>query len=190
MERGGVSAETATQSLNRKLDPRLPPLCCWLYLLNFLNRRNIGNARILNRETGDDLMAQTGMTSQGYAITLTLFSVAYAVFEVPSNWAMKHHVRLSLWLAFLLARRRIQPGTCYPKEIVETFFSLRMLEHCSAYIAHAVLQGSFKFFPPTIVSGLGYQSVQAQLMTVPPLVVGFSVAFALSHPADHFDARG
>ena len=42
------------------------------------------------------------MTSDGYAITVTLFSVAYAVFEVPSNWVMKHYVRPSLWLAFLL----------------------------------------------------------------------------------------
>lgn len=42
------------------------------------------------------------MTSDGYAITVTLFSVAYALFEVPSNWVMKHYVRPSLWLAFLL----------------------------------------------------------------------------------------
>lgn len=42
------------------------------------------------------------MTSNDYAITLTIFSLAYAVFEVPSNWVMKHHVRPSAWLAFLL----------------------------------------------------------------------------------------
>ena len=29
-------------------------------------------------------------------------SVAYAVFEVPSNWIMKRYVRPSLWLGFLL----------------------------------------------------------------------------------------
>lgn len=57
---------------------------------------------MLNSETGDDLLSQTGMTSDGYAITVTLFSVAYAIFEVPSNWVMKHYVRPSLWLAFLL----------------------------------------------------------------------------------------
>lgn len=58
--------------------------------------------RVLNAESGDDLLSQTGMTSDGYAITVTLFSVAYAVFEVPSNWIMKHYVRPSLWLALLL----------------------------------------------------------------------------------------
>lgn len=94
--------EKRNTRFNRRLDLRVLPLCCWLYLLNFLDRGNIGNARILNKETGDDLMTQTGMSSHGYAITLTLFSVAYAVFEVPSNWVMKHHVRPSVWLAVLL----------------------------------------------------------------------------------------
>lgn len=57
---------------------------------------------MLNTETGDNLLQRTGMDSTGYAITVSLFSVAYAVFEVPSNWIMKHHVRPSLWLAILL----------------------------------------------------------------------------------------
>lgn len=73
-----------------------------MYLLNFLDRGNIGNARVLNSETHDDLLSQTGMTAYGYAITLTVFSLAYAVFEVPSNFVMKHYVRPSLWLGFLL----------------------------------------------------------------------------------------
>ncbi|EMR71341.1 putative mfs transporter protein [Eutypa lata UCREL1] len=315
--------EKRNKRFNRRLDIRLLPLCCWLYLLNFLDRGNIGNARILNNETGDDLMTRTGTTSQGYAITLTLFSVAYAVFEVPSNWVMKHHVRPSVWLAILLGcwgaltvgfagvqnyptvlalrlligvfEAGFFPGIVYVitiwyrhneravrialviafcnlagafggtiaygighvngaaglqgfrwlfiiegiitilsvlptllilpdypsrakwlsesdrqfaedrlkergggynrdhatrKEILETFFSPRMLAHYCAYIANVVLQGSFTFFAPTIVAGLGYQSVQAQLMTVPPWVVGFVVAIVLSYSADHFDARG
>jgi hypothetical protein len=42
------------------------------------------------------------MDATEYAITVSLFSVAYAVFEVPSNWIMKHYIRPSLWLAILL----------------------------------------------------------------------------------------
>lgn len=41
------------------------------------------------------------------------------------------------------------------KEILETFFSPRMLAHY--------------FFTPTLVTGLGYGSIQAQLLTVPPV---------------------
>ena len=43
------------------------------------------------------------MNASGYAITVTLFSVAYTLFEVPSNWVMKHWVRPSVWLGGLLA---------------------------------------------------------------------------------------
>lgn len=73
-----------------------------MYLLNYLDRGNLGNAKVLNEETGDDLLQQTGMTSTGYAISLTLFSIAYTLFEVPSNWILKRYVRPSLWLAILL----------------------------------------------------------------------------------------
>lgn len=97
-----VSYEKRSKQLNRRLDIRILPLCCWIYLLNFLDRGNIGNARVLNSETGDDMLQQTRMTPNDYAITLTVFSLCYALFEVPSNWVMKHYVRPSLWLAFLL----------------------------------------------------------------------------------------
>lgn len=43
-------------------------------------------------------------------------------------------------------------------------------------IADVVPQGSFTFFTPTIVTGLGYKSIQAQLLTV-----YVSSLFQLSH---------
>jgi MFS family permease len=48
------------------------------------------------------MLSQTGLTPHGYALTVTLFSVAYAVFEIPSNWIMKHYIRPSMWLGILL----------------------------------------------------------------------------------------
>lgn len=57
---------------------------------------------MLNKETGDDLLQQTHMTTTNYSVAISLFSVAYALFEVPSNWIMKRYVRPSLWLGFLL----------------------------------------------------------------------------------------
>ena len=88
--------------LNRRLDIRVLPLLCWIYLLNFLDRGNIGqngsrhtddlliletgNAKVLNKETGDDLLTQAKMNASQYAIVLTIFSLCYAIFEVPSNW--------------------------------------------------------------------------------------------------------
>ncbi|KEF63010.1 uncharacterized protein A1O9_00985 [Exophiala aquamarina CBS 119918] len=315
--------EKRNRKLNRRLDIRILPLCCWVYLLNFLDRGNIGNSKVLNAETGDDLLQQTNMTADGYAITVTLFSLAYALFEVPSNWVMKHYIRPSLWLAILLfswgaltigfagvqnyatvvALRFLIgvfeagffPGIvyfitiwyrhderavriacvvafcnlagafggaiaygvghinghgglqgfrwlfiiegiitllsaiplllCLPdyparakflneddkrfaedrlkdrgggynqdhasrKEVLATLTSPRMLAHYIAYIADVVPQGSFTFFTPTIVKGLGYTSIHAQLLTVPPWCIGFVVAITLSYSADHFNARG
>jgi MFS family permease len=57
---------------------------------------------VLNTETGDDMLTNTGLTPHGYALTVTLFSVAYAIFEVPSNFVMKHYIRPSRWLGILL----------------------------------------------------------------------------------------
>ena len=88
--------------LVRKLDLRIMPLCASIYLLNYLDRGNVGNAKVLNSETGDDLLQQTNMTTTKYAVAISLFSVAYTLFEVPSNWIMKRYVRPSWWLGFLL----------------------------------------------------------------------------------------
>lgn len=74
--------------------------------------------------------------------------------------------------------------------MLETLFSPRMLLHYLAYVADVVPQGSFTFFTPTIVTGLGYTSITAQLLTVPPWLIGFVVAISISYTADRYDARG
>ncbi|KAK5723584.1 hypothetical protein LTR15_005283 [Elasticomyces elasticus] len=286
--------------LVRKMDLHILPLCAWIYLLNYLDRGNIGNSKVLNSESGDDLLQQTNMTSTNYAVAVSLFSVAYAVFEVPSNWIMKRYVRPSRWLAILLgcwglftigfcgvrtyaqvvvlrfligmfeagffpgivyfitmwypveersvriafvlasataagafggciaygvghingvaglegfrwlfiieglvtvacvllvlfllpdypstarflteddkkfveARIRVKGGgytneRSTKKEVMETIFSPRMMAHYLAYTCDCVPLGSLTFFSPTIVAGLGYTSVQAQLMVSP-----------------------
>ena len=96
------SIETRNTRLLRKIDWRLLPLCGFLYLLNYLDRSNLGNGKVLNSETGDSLLQRTGMDENGYAITLTLFSIAYTVFEIPSNWILKRYSRPSYWLGTLL----------------------------------------------------------------------------------------
>ena len=72
------------------------------YLLNYLDRGNIGNSKLLNSETGDSLLQQTHMNNHQYAVAVSFFAAAYALFEVPSNYIMKRHVRPSRWLTFLL----------------------------------------------------------------------------------------
>ncbi|GES66603.1 MFS transporter [Aspergillus terreus] len=92
---------TQERALVLKQDLRIIPLCASIYLLCYLDRSNIGNAKILNEDTGDDLLTETGMSSYQYTIALMVFLIAYALFEVPSNYFLKK-LRPSRWIAFLM----------------------------------------------------------------------------------------
>ncbi|PKX93296.1 putative MFS transporter [Aspergillus novofumigatus IBT 16806] len=84
-----------------KQDLHIVPLCAAIYLLCYLDRSNIGNAKILNQDTHNDLLSETKMTSYQYTIALMVFLIAYALFEVPSNYFLKK-LRPSRWVAFLM----------------------------------------------------------------------------------------
>ncbi|CAG7917041.1 unnamed protein product [Penicillium olsonii] len=60
-----------------------------------------GNAKILNADTGNDMLTETNMTSFQFTIALMVFLIAYALFEVPSNYFLKK-LRPSRWIAFLM----------------------------------------------------------------------------------------
>ena len=49
---------------------------------------------------------------------------------------------------------------------------------------------SMSLFAPTIVSGLGYTSLQAQLMTVPPYAASWVVSIIVGFAADKLNRRG
>jgi MFS family permease len=84
-----------------KQDLRIIPLAASIYLLCFLDRSNIGNAKTLNSSSGESLLQTTHMTNYQYTIALMVFLVAYAVFEVPSNYFLKK-LKPSRWIAFLM----------------------------------------------------------------------------------------
>ncbi|KAN0103449.1 MFS general substrate transporter [Hyaloscypha variabilis] len=84
-----------------KQDLRIVPLCATIYLLCYLDRSNIGNAKTLNSSTHNDLLSTTHMTDYQYVIALMVFLIAYAIFEVPSNYFLKK-LSPSKWIAFLM----------------------------------------------------------------------------------------
>ncbi|RYP54674.1 hypothetical protein DL768_000610 [Monosporascus sp. mg162] len=79
----------------RKMDIRLIPMLAVLYLLSFLDRGNIGNAKI------EGLQEDLGMTPDEYNWCLTAFFFTYAAFEVPSNLLLKK-LRPSRWLPCIM----------------------------------------------------------------------------------------
>ncbi|KAK3360338.1 major facilitator superfamily domain-containing protein [Lasiosphaeria hispida] len=82
LEEGGP-AEVDEKSLLRRLDLRLLPAVGILYLLSFLDRSNVGNARI------EGLAGDLNMTGNQYLTGLTLYFVGYVIFEIPCNIILK-----------------------------------------------------------------------------------------------------
>ncbi|KAH7161811.1 major facilitator superfamily transporter [Dactylonectria macrodidyma] len=71
------------KKLMRKVDWMLIPWLSLLYLLSFLDRTNIGNARLAGME--EDL----GMSGRDYNLSLTIFFITYALFEPLTNTLLK-----------------------------------------------------------------------------------------------------
>jgi MFS family permease len=71
------------KALVRKIDLRLIPILTLLYLLSFLDRTNIGNAKLLG------LTTDLHVSAPEYNSALALYFVAYVMFEVPANIILK-----------------------------------------------------------------------------------------------------
>ncbi|KAF5010835.1 hypothetical protein FDECE_3008 [Fusarium decemcellulare] len=71
--------KNAEKRLRRKIDLYIVPLVAVLYLFCFIDRTNIGNARLANFE--EDL----GLKGNDYNLVLSVFYVSYAVFEIPAT---------------------------------------------------------------------------------------------------------
>ncbi|KAI0078004.1 MFS transporter [Panus rudis PR-1116 ss-1] len=310
----------AEKRLVRRIDIRLVPASMAIYLLCFLDRSNIGNAKLLNSATGDSLIQTIHMSNQQYLVALMIFIVAYTVFETPSNYMLKRF-RPSRWLAFLMFgwgsmtmvlgavhnfagvvavrfllgmfEAGLFPGMVYcltfwykpeeralraalilacatlggafggaiayavghmnrvqglqawrwlfilegapscaaafltfiaypnfpetekwlsPEErelaterikgvaslghdkivwseALETLLDWRLYLHYAVYIAVSVPFSSISLFAPTIVSGLGYEGLDAQLFTVPPYAIAFVITVIVSWTSDRYEMR-
>ncbi|GAB1520581.1 hypothetical protein RhiTH_003660 [Rhizoctonia solani] len=71
------------RALMRKVDWNLLPILTSLYLLSFLDRANIGNAKL------DGLTTDIGVTGANYNTALALYFVGYVIWEVPANIVLK-----------------------------------------------------------------------------------------------------
>ncbi|KAL1614927.1 hypothetical protein SLS54_009376 [Diplodia seriata] len=67
----------------RKLDFQVVPLLCILFLISFIDRSNVANAKIQGME--EDL----NLHGNQYNIAVWIFTLAYVVFGVPANLVFK-----------------------------------------------------------------------------------------------------
>ncbi|KAM0746370.1 major facilitator superfamily transporter [Meredithblackwellia eburnea MCA 4105] len=86
----------------RKQDWAIMPLVCLSYLLNYLDRTNLGNARTLNSDKpGESLVEVLKLAGNKYNIIVAIFFVPYVLFEFPSNIALKYFSP-SRWIARIM----------------------------------------------------------------------------------------
>ncbi|KAF3764205.1 MFS transporter [Cryphonectria parasitica EP155] len=316
-----VVATAAEKALIWKQDKRIIPLSAAIYLLCYLDRSNIGNAKTLNASDHQDLLSETHMSDYQYTISLMIFLVAYGLFEAPSNVLLKR-LRPSRWIAILMLgwgscsmglagahnyatvtvvrfllgvfEAGLFPGLVYyltfwyksSERSIRVAFILasatlagafggaiafgvghiheahglsawrwlfiiegapsclsalfvlyflpdypetvswlsdderalalsrlslegskglhdsdwwrdaratladgRLWAHYAIYFGISAPFSSLSLFTPSITAGLGYENLEAQLMTVPPYAVAYVVQILVSWSADHFDAR-
>ncbi|KAL8279673.1 hypothetical protein RQP46_007986 [Phenoliferia psychrophenolica] len=92
-----VEEEAALRkSLLWKLDSRILPVLAFLFLFSFLDRTNIGNARILGLQKDLDL------DSAKYENCLAIYYVFYLAVEIPATLVMKW-ISPKIWLPLLTA---------------------------------------------------------------------------------------
>ncbi|KAI1322423.1 major facilitator superfamily domain-containing protein [Xylariaceae sp. FL0255] len=140
---GYVPDTEEEKRLVRKIDLFLLPTIYLMYLLSYVDRCNIGNAKVAG------LQADLHLTSDQYSISLVVFFVSYVVFDVSSDMVLSRS-RPSIFLpAIILVGIRIVIG------ILEAGFAPDILlllsswhkkseqsKRFAVYISAAILSGA------------------------------------------------
>lgn len=83
------------QRVKRKCDRHIMPWLFLIWLWAFIDRSNIGNARI------DGLTEDLGMHGTQFNVALVVFYIPYILVDVPSNWMVKYF-KAGRYLPFLI----------------------------------------------------------------------------------------
>jgi hypothetical protein len=77
------SASEIERRVRRRLDFKILPILCFFMFVSFLDRGNIGNAKI------QGMTEQLHMRGNDYNIAVLLFTVAYIIFGLPATLIFK-----------------------------------------------------------------------------------------------------
>ncbi len=98
---------------------RIVPFVCLLYVLNILDRANVGFARLAMQ---DDL----GLSKAAFDLGYGMFYLGYILFELPSNLLMKR-IGARIWIArIMISWGLVSAATMFARD-VWTFYALRVL---------------------------------------------------------------
>lgn len=89
-----TESATFAQQVYRKLDKRLLPLLISLYIVAYIDRVNIGFAKLT-------MTKQLGFSDSVYGLGAGIFFLGYFLFEIPSNLILQR-VGAKLWIARIM----------------------------------------------------------------------------------------
>lgn len=89
-------SEDERKRILRKIDWRLVPMLFLLYLISFIDRANIGNAKI------EGLLETLDMSGQQYNVALAIFFIPYTLAEIPSNMILNLFRRPSVFMGSIV----------------------------------------------------------------------------------------
>ncbi|HEY0236445.1 MAG TPA: MFS transporter [Afipia sp.] len=82
------------RSIERKVAWRVMPFILISYFISFLDRSNVGIASLT-------MNGDVGLSAQAYGFGAGLFSLAFVIFEIPSNYIL-YHVGARRWIARIM----------------------------------------------------------------------------------------
>ncbi|KAL8953602.1 MAG: hypothetical protein Q9222_000528 [Ikaeria aurantiellina] len=92
-----LTDKVSERKLLLKVDLAVLPILFLLFLVSFVDRSNLGNARIEGLEKSLGIPPK----SNGYNIALFSFTIPYVLFEVPANMLLKK-IKPQMWLSGLM----------------------------------------------------------------------------------------
>ncbi|KAG6856695.1 hypothetical protein H0H87_001736 [Tephrocybe sp. NHM501043] len=131
---GGLSLDTNAHSkVWRRIDIHIIPVVAMFYLLSFLDRTNLANARVAG------LQADLGLSNYQYCIALTVTFIPYIIIEIPSNLVLKKRLHIG-------SNPTSSKGGVYPGLVLYLSFWYprhQLQRRISAFFSTASLSGAF-----------------------------------------------
>jgi len=111
--------QSPDNSLLNRIAWRLMPLLVASFLIAFVDRQNVGFAKLT-------MLAGTGMTEAAYGLGASLFFIGYLVFEIPSSLAL-HRFGARRWIARIMLTWGLANVLLMYAKNAPTFSALRFL---------------------------------------------------------------
>ncbi|HGY2300965.1 TPA: MFS transporter [Pseudomonas putida] len=129
-------------SVYRRITWRLVPLLFLAYLLAFLDRINVGYAKL-------QMSADLGFSEAVYGLGAGIFFISYLLFEVPSNmWLERVGVRITL-LRIMVLWGLVSASTMLVKTPEQFYFVRLLLGVCEAGFFPGIILYLTYWFPST-----------------------------------------